>query len=108
MIDYDACLDELVKIAEDDRWVTKEKLKRLATTVVPAATIGTALGVGAGRLIHKQITPSSYPVRLGKKVPRHLMLKYGPAVLGGLGAAAAAARYNQRKKVREALEGEKK
>jgi hypothetical protein len=108
MIDYDACLDELVKIAEDDRWATKEKLKRLGTTVLPAAAIGTGLGMAAGRMLHRQVYPGSLAVRAGKKIPRGLMMKYGPGVLAGVGAAAAAARYNQRRKVRQALEGDKK
>ena len=111
MIDYDACLDELEKIAkaEEEKWITKEKLKRLGTTVLPAAAIGTGLGVGTGKMLGRYISdPSSAAVRAGRKIPRSMLTKYGPPALMGLGAAAAALRYNQRKKVREALEGEKK
>jgi hypothetical protein len=105
MIDFDACFDELAKIAEDDRWVTKEKLKRLGTTVLPAAAIGTGLGYATGKMLRRQVHPGSLAVRAGRKVPKELLMKYGPALLAGVSAAAAAAKYNQRKKVREALEG---
>lgn len=107
MIDYDAFFDELVKISEDDRYVTKEKLKRLGTTVLPALAIGSALGVGTGKLIKRQVRPDTAIGRAAKKIPKGL-LKYGPAVIGATGAAAAALRFKQRKKILEALEGEKK
>ena len=107
MIDYDAFFDELVKISEDERYITKEKLKRLGTTVLPAVAIGTGLGVGTGKLIKRQVRPDTAVGRAAQRIPKGL-LKFGPAVIGATGGAALALKYNQHKKIREALEGRKK
>jgi hypothetical protein len=87
---------EMVKIAQeappqpDNRpFVTKERLKRLAFTVIPAAAIGTGLGVAVPRLFRKQI----------KQVAQEPWFKKyrGPIIGGASGIIGGLALYRARR-----------
>ena len=85
MINYSAFHDELVKIAEeDDRNITKEKLKRLLP-VAAASAIGVGLGTGAGKATERWILKPGQLKRLGK-FGKHL-----PLIAGATGGAAGLA-----------------
>lgn len=106
-----AFLDELSKIAEahpeDNRWVTKQKLKRLLLTVAPAAAIGTGLGYGSAHALNHLIR-RKYPNLAESAVKRlgiHTIRKYAPIIGGGMGMIGGGLAALQRRKVQQALEG---
>jgi|WetSurSiteA1Bulk_404760.scaffolds.fasta_scaffold04902_3 hypothetical protein len=106
-----AFLDELSKIAEvngtekDNRWVTKKKLKRLLAVAIPAAA-GTGLGYGAAKAVESQYLQNKFPVlkALHNHVGKSRLRKYGPMVVGGLGATAAALAALKSRKVKKYLD----
>ena len=91
MISYSAFFDELEKIAEDkpeDRYVTKERLKRLAIAV-PTLGAGLAIGHFGGKLLGHEL--SKHKGVIGNFAKEHpTLIKAVPATLGGLGAMALA------------------
>ena len=93
--------DELEKIAEGDNRITKERLKRLAI-YGGAGAAGMGVGYGVGGLlgpIEKKL------VRWGVGPGAAKVLKYGPPISAGLGAALLLTRKHTgetlMKKIRE-------
>lgn len=99
MIDHEAFFDEMLKIAEADRSVTKEKVKRLLTTVVPATALGTGAGYATGKLIRRYARPA-----IKKGLSRSTRLKYAPMALGALAGLGGGLTMYHRKKAVEHLD----
>jgi len=92
MIYYPSFYDELEKIGEEKKDISKEKLKRLLLTVVPGAAIGAGLGTLAGKAIRPHLP------HVVRKVPPSLLARYGGPVLGAAtGALGGLAAYRARK-----------
>lgn len=93
MISLPAFYDELEKIAEEqDRWITKEKLKRHAKTLA-AVGAGAGLGYGTGKLVRRYVRGPGMK-HLWKLSPKwqERIKKYSPAaatIVGGAGVLAA-------------------
>lgn len=97
MNSYSALFDELEKIAEDDRWVTKERLKRLALAV-PVVGAGTFAGSMAGQAVGRKLRESKGSIgRLARKHPG-IASKVVPALAGAaVGVPALLATLRSRK-----------
>lgn len=111
MVDYNACLDELIKIGEDtekNKWVTKDKLKRLMTVAVPGTALGIATSIGARKLMDVAVRKGSPIRRLGGKIPTPILRKYAPLILGAAAAGSGALFMHHRNKAKKLLEGDKK
>jgi hypothetical protein len=108
-----AFFDELSKIAEEqgDRWITKDKLKKLVTTVVPAAALGTGAGYATGKAIDAyarrkvgRLSKNPKFQHLAKVVGSNRIRRYGPVVGGVSGAALGMILMMKAHKVKKALE----
>jgi hypothetical protein len=94
----DSFFDELEKIAEEqDRQITRERLKRFAKTLVPVA-IGTGLGYGT----YKALQPT-----IQKHITKNPQIaKYLLPMAGGVGAALGVVRKELTKEIDKRVMGE--
>lgn len=102
-ISHAAFYDEMSKIAKDQEekrpLVTKKRVKKLLTTVVPATALGTGLGYATQKLVRRYARPA-----IAKKFSKGTRLKYAPMALGALGGLAGGLAMMHRKKAVEHLE----
>ena len=98
MTSYSAFFDELEKIAEENnRYVTKERLKRMAVAV-PVAGAGAFLGHMAGQAVGRELQKSKGTIGdLARRHPR-VASKVVPALAAGaVGIPALLAALKSRK-----------
>lgn len=88
-IQVNGFFDELSKIAQDDRKITKERFQRFLRAAAAGAA-GAGLGYGTGKLIGRPLEQKL--VQYGMKVGPAKVLRYLVPTLGGLGAASMLAR----------------
>ena len=103
---YCAFHDELTKIADDDRALTKERLGRAIK-----ATLATGAGLGAGHLaggaLGHVLTRPSVVKTIGKVPPSlQRMAQYGAPAAGALAALAAYLKTNASKKSKGYIHGD--
>jgi len=99
MISLDTFFDEMDKIAEEQKYITKDKLKRLGT-VMAVAGLGSGAGYATAKAIQR-IKPK-YVQKLRELIPRKQRPIIGAAVGGVAGGYAA---MKKRKKIEEYIEG---
>lgn len=98
---YVALFDELEKIAEEQKYVTKEKFKRHLKTLVPVG-IGTGLGAAGGYALQRAAL--SRKGKLQELAQKHKATKYVPLVTAAMGGVAAMMRTAKDRKVRNYVE----
>lgn len=102
-ISHQAFFDEMLKIAEAKKdkepFMTKGKVKKLLTTVVPATALGLGLGYGGGKLISRYARPA-----IRKGIKARSRLKYAPMVAGGIAGLGGGLAMMHRSKASKALD----